>query len=64
MVTKVAANSSAEQMGLLPGDIILSRNGMTIADVDTFKKIASTSVSGWQIVIQRGGQLIRSYIDG
>jgi Do/DeqQ family serine protease len=64
VVTSVAAGSPAEQMGLLQGDILLSLNGTTITDVDTFKKIASTSVSGWQIVIQRGGQLIRSYIDG
>jgi Do/DeqQ family serine protease len=64
VVTNVAANSPAEQMGLLRGDIVLGLNGTSIADVETFKKIASTSGRGWQIVIQRGGQLIRSYIDG
>jgi len=64
VVTNVKSGSAAEQMGLQQGDIILSLNGTKIADVATFKKIATSGSSGWQIVIQRGGQMIRSYIDG
>ncbi|MEO8882352.1 MAG: Do family serine endopeptidase [Devosia sp.] len=64
VVTSVKPGSAAEQMGLQQGDIILSLNGTKIADVATFKKVASSSASGWQIIIQRGGQMIRSYIDG
>jgi S1-C subfamily serine protease len=51
-------------MGLLAGDIILNLNGTNIHDVATFKRIASSQVRGWQITLQRQGQLIRTYIDG
>jgi S1-C subfamily serine protease len=64
VVTSVKPGSPAEQMGLQQGDIILSLNGTKISDVATFKKVATSGSNGWQIVIQRGGQMIRSYIDG
>jgi Do/DeqQ family serine protease len=64
VVTNIKPNSPADQMGLQQGDIILSLNGTTINDVDTFKRIASSGANGWQIALQRGGQLIRTYIDG
>lgn len=64
VVTDIAPGSPADQMGLEKGDIITSLNGIDIKDVGTFKKLASTRPRGWQIVIQRNGQMIRSYIDG
>jgi Do/DeqQ family serine protease len=64
VVTVVKPNSPADRMGLQQGDIVLSLNGTQIGDAPTFKRIASGSVNGWQIVLQRGGQTIRSYIDG
>ena len=64
VVTAVKPNSPAEQMGLQQGDVVLSLNGTQLNDADTFKRIASGDAQGWQIVIQRSGQLIRSYIDG
>ena len=64
VVTGVEPNSPADNMGLQQGDIILSLNGTPIGDVATFKRIASGSPSGWQITLQRQGQMIRSYIEG
>jgi serine protease Do len=64
VISDVEANSPADRMGLKQGDIVLSLNGTNITDVATFKRIASSQVQGWQIVIQRQGQLIRSYVDG
>jgi serine protease Do len=64
VITDVAQDSPADRMGLRQGDIILNLNGTNIADVDTFKRIATAQVQGWQIVLQRQGQMIRSYIDG
>jgi serine protease Do len=64
VITRVEPNSPADQMGLLAGDIILNLNGTNIHDVATFKRIASSQVRGWQITLQRQGQLIRTYIDG
>ena len=51
-------------MGLLAGDIILNLNGTNIHDVATFKRLASDEGQGWQITLQRQGQLIRTYIEG
>jgi serine protease Do len=64
VVTNVAPNSPADNMGLQQGDIILNLNGTQINDVATFKRIASGSPSGWQITLQRQGQMIRTYIEG
>jgi len=64
VITNVAPDSAADQMGLRQGDIILGLNGTAIADVNTFKRIATARVRGWQIVLQRQGQMIRSYVDG
>jgi len=64
VVAAIKPNSPADQMGLQQGDIVLSLNGTNITDAQTFKRIASGRPQGWQIVIQRQGQMIRSYIDG
>ena len=64
VVTEVKPGSPADQMGLQKGDIVLNLNGTNIVDAQTFKRIASGRPQGWQIAIQRQGQLIRSYIDG
>ena len=64
VVTSVASGSPAEQMGLLKGDIIVAINGRQISDVGTFQRLVSTRTDGWQIVLQRNGQVIRSYISG
>ena len=42
----------------------LSLNGRQINDVGTFRSLASQRVDGWQIVLNRNGQVIQSYISG
>jgi len=64
IVTDVQSGSPADQMGLQKGDIIVSLNGRQINDVGTFRSLASQRVDGWQIVLNRNGQVIQSYISG
>jgi Do/DeqQ family serine protease len=64
VVTTVAPGSPAEDMGLAKGDIIVSIDGRQISDVGTFKQLVSTRTDGWQIVLQRNGQTIQSYVSG
>jgi serine protease Do len=64
VITDVAQGSPADRMGLRAGDIIVSIDGQRINDVGTFKSLVSTRTNGWQIVLQRGGQTIQSYISG
>jgi serine protease Do len=63
-VTDIQSGSPADQMGLQKGDIIISLNGRQINDVTTFKSLVSQRVDGWQIVLNRNGQVIQSYISG
>ena len=64
IVTRVAPGSPADRMGLQTGDIIVSIDNRQINDLGTFKSLVSTRTDGWQIVLQRGGQTIQSYISG
>jgi len=64
VIVEVAPNSPADAMGLRKGDIILSLNGEDMKDLDAFGKIAASRQRGWQIVLQRGNQVIRSYVSG
>src|SRR5690606_3395905 len=61
---KVVPGSPADRMGLRVGDIVIAINGQRINDVGTFKSLVSTRSEGWQIVIQRGGQTIQSFVSG
>lgn len=64
VVSRVAAGSPADRMGLRAGDIVVAINGQRINDVGTFRDLVSTRTNGWQIVIQRDGQTIQSYVSG
>ena len=64
VVSRVAQGSPADRMGLRAGDIIVAINGQRINDVGTFKSLVSTRTDGWQIVLQRGGQTIQSFVSG
>ncbi|RYE10011.1 MAG: Do family serine endopeptidase [Hyphomicrobiales bacterium] len=64
VVSRVAAGSPADRMGLRAGDIIVSINGEKIDDVGTFSSLVSKRTDGWQIVLQRNGQTIQSFVSG
>ncbi|HEY4200027.1 MAG TPA: DegQ family serine endoprotease [Devosiaceae bacterium] len=64
VVTAVDDGSSADDMGLEKGDIILSLNGKDIPDAATFKSVAGRRANTWQIVLQRGGRTFRTMVSG
>jgi Do/DeqQ family serine protease len=64
VVSHVASGSPADRMGLRSGDIVIAINGQRINDVGTFRDLVSTRTDGWQIVIQREGQTIQSFVSG
>ena len=64
VVTQVTAGSPADDMGLRKGDIITAIDGRQIGDVATFKSLVSKRTDGWQIVLNRNGQVIQTYISG
>jgi len=64
IVTDVVSGSPADEMGLQKGDVIVAIDGQRINDVGTFKSLVSTRTDGWQIVLNRNGQTIQSYVSG
>lgn len=64
-IIDVASNSPAASFGLRRGDIIRSLNGEDITTLRRFGELASTRPrGGWRIVLQRGNQVIRSFVSG
>lgn len=64
VVRSVADGSPAQQMGLRAGDIILNLNGQDMTDAESFKSLASQRPDAWKIVLQRGNQILRSFVSG
>jgi serine protease Do len=64
VVTEIAPGSPADAMGLAVGDIILSLNGLEMGDAATFTQVASQRQRTWEIVLERNGRTIRTYVSG
>lgn len=64
IVTAVAQGSPADQMGLQVDDILLSLNDTTIDSAKVFEQTASKRVRTWQVILQRGGRVLRSIVSG
>ncbi len=64
IVTAVSQGSEAEQMGLQVDDIVLSLNDTAMDTAQTFAQTASQRVRTWQVILQRGGRVLRSIVSG
>jgi Do/DeqQ family serine protease len=64
IVREVAPGSPADEMGLRPGDIILSLNGRDIEDAQMFANLADGRPEAWQIVLKRGSRVFSSFVSG
>ena len=64
IVTAVEAGSPADQMGLRVDDLLISLNDVTMDTAKTFADTASKRTRTWQVILQRGGQVLRSIVGG
>ncbi|WP_375450436.1 Do family serine endopeptidase [uncultured Devosia sp.] len=64
IVTAIAKGSAAEQMGLEVDDVVLSLNDAAMDTAKTFEQTASQRVRTWQVILQRGGRVLRSIVSG
>ena len=64
VVRDVERGSPADRMGLRADDIILNLNGRDVVTAADFRSIADARPESWQIVLQRGGRVFRSFVSG
>jgi Do/DeqQ family serine protease len=64
VVTTVGDNSTAAQVGVQKGDVIVSVNGTKIATTRDLEKACAERARLWDLTIQRGGQTIRTELGG
>ncbi|MCS6761158.1 MAG: Do family serine endopeptidase [Candidatus Devosia symbiotica] len=64
IITGVEPGSPAERMGLKVDDVIVSLNDVPMDTAQAFAQTASQRTRTWQIILQRDGQVTRSYVSG
>lgn len=64
MVLKVAANSSADNLGLQTGDLILAVNGAAITTVNDVQPLMDKPARGWRLKLNRGGNVVNLLVAG
>jgi len=64
VIRAVEPGSPADDMGLVPGDLIVSLNGKDTDTADAFAKTAAGRPGSWRVVLQRGGRTIRAEVSG
>jgi S1-C subfamily serine protease len=64
VVTTVGDNSTAAQVGVQKGDVIVSVNGQKIGTTRDLEKACAERARVWDLTIQRGGQTIRTELGG
>jgi Do/DeqQ family serine protease len=62
IVTDVAQDSLAANLGVQKDDIVVELNGAAIKTTRDLERAAAQRASSWDLTISRGGQLIRSRI--
>jgi Do/DeqQ family serine protease len=64
VVAGVATGSTAAQVGVQRGDVVVAVNGQRIATTRQLEKVCAERARWWDLTIQRGGQTIRSQLGG
>ena len=64
VVAAVANGSTAAQVGVQKGDVVVAVNGQRIATTRQLEKTCAERARWWDLTIQRGGQTIRTELGG
>ncbi|HLH50278.1 MAG TPA: PDZ domain-containing protein, partial [Roseiarcus sp.] len=64
VVAEVEEGSTAAQVGVQKGDILIAINGQKIETTRDAERASAARVNYWRLVIQRGGQVIQTVIGG
>ena len=60
MVAAVGDSSTAAQVGVQKGDVVVAVNGQKIATTRDLEKACAERAQLWDLTIQRGGETIRT----
>ncbi len=64
VVASIRDNSTAGQVGLQKGDIIVAVNGQQIVTTHDLEKACAERARWWDLTIRRNGQMIRTELGG
>jgi S1-C subfamily serine protease len=64
VVASVEDGSTAAEVGVQKGDIVVALNGQKIATTHDLEKACAERARLWDLTIQRGGETIRSRLGG
>jgi S1-C subfamily serine protease len=64
VVATVGDNSTAAQVGVQKGDVIITVNGQKIGTTRDLEKACAERAPLWDLTIQRGGETIRTQLGG
>jgi Do/DeqQ family serine protease len=64
VVAEVEEGSTAADVGVQKGDIVVAVNGQKIETTRDLERAAAAKANYWRLVIQRGGQVIQTVIGG
>jgi serine protease Do len=58
IVSKLADGSIAQQLGIAPGDIVMSLNKRPVESVSQLKQLLGTTPAPWVLTVKRDGKLL------
>lgn len=64
MVLEIQRGSTANRVGIQPGDVLLQVNGRDIQNVGQIREIASQKQPRWRFAMRRNGQIVNGDIQG
>jgi S1-C subfamily serine protease len=64
VVADVAQGSTAANVGVQKGDVIMAVNGQKIATTRDLEKASAARPNFWKLTIGRGGEVIQTVIGG
>jgi S1-C subfamily serine protease len=64
VVATVGDGSTAAQVGVQKGDVVVAVNGQKIATTRDLEKACSERSRSWDLTIRRGGETIRTRLGG
>ena len=64
VVAAVGDNSTAAEVGVQKGDIVVAVNGQKIATTRDLEKACAERTPRWDLTIQRGAETIRTRLGG